>query len=221
VVLSEGAQRCDPAKTLWRSVFAAQGPYDARMAQRGAYAKGVAKREEILDSALGVIGRNGYQRTSVRDIADAVGLSQAGLLHYFSSKDALFAEILRRRDEVDRERLPDPRARVEALIDVVRHNADVPGLVQLHAELSTEAAHPEHAAHDYFTRRYALLRSELGEAVRSAQERGELSRTLEAESVATVLLAAADGLQTQWMLEPELDMAAQLEQLWAALRRVP
>ena len=192
------------------------------MAQRGAYAKGVAKREEILDAALGVIARNGYQRTSVRDIAEAVGLSQAGLLHYFSSKDALFVEILRRRDEVDRERLPaDPQARVEGLIEVVRHNADVPGLVQLHAELSTEAAHPDHAAHDHFTRRYALLRSELGEAVRSAQERGELSRTLDAESVATVLLAAADGLQTQWMLEPELDMAAQLEHLWAALRRVP
>ena len=192
------------------------------MAQRGAYAKGVAKREEILDAALGVIARNGYQRTSVRDIAEAVGLSQAGLLHYFSSKDALFAEILRRRDEVDRERLrADPQARVDGLIDVVRHNADVPGLVQLHAELSTESAHPDHAAHDYFTQRYATLRTQLGEAVCSAQERGELSRSLDAESVATILLAAADGLQTQWMLEPDLDMAAQLEHLWAALRRVP
>ena len=192
------------------------------MAHRGAYAKGVAKREEILDAALDVIARNGYHRTSVRDIAEAVGLSQAGLLHYFSSKDALFVEILRRRDEVDRERLPaDPQARVEGLIEVVRHNADVPGLVQLHAELSAEAAHPDHAAHDHVTRRYARLRSELGEAVRSAQERGELSRSLDAESVATILVATADGLQTQWGLEPELDMAAQLEHLWAALRRVP
>ncbi|HET7802283.1 MAG TPA: helix-turn-helix domain-containing protein, partial [Humibacillus xanthopallidus] len=69
------------------------------MGRRGAYAKGVAKREEILDAALAVIARNGYQRTSVRDIAEAVGLSQAGLLHYFSSKEALFAEVLRRRDE--------------------------------------------------------------------------------------------------------------------------
>ncbi|HET8989461.1 MAG TPA: TetR/AcrR family transcriptional regulator [Humibacillus sp.] len=192
------------------------------MAQRGAYAKGVAKREEILDAALAVIARNGYQRTSVRDIAQAAGLSQAGLLHYFSSKEALFAEILRRRDEVDRERMPvDPDARVEGLIDIVRHNADVPGLVQLYAQLSTEASHPDHAAHDFFRHRYALLRSQLGEAVLAAQGRGELSRSLDAEVVATILLASADGLQTQWMLEPELDMAHQLEHLWAALRRVP
>jgi len=192
------------------------------MGRRGAYAKGVAKREEIRDAALAVIARNGYQRTSVRDIAEAVGLSQAGLLHYFSSKEALFAEVLRRRDEVDRERMPaDPAARVEGLIDVMRHNADVPGLVQLYAQLSTEASHPEHAAHDFFTQRYAVLRRELGAAVQAAQERGELSTLLDADSVATVLLASADGLQTQWMLEPRIDMAAHLEHLWTALCRVP
>lgn len=192
------------------------------MATRGAYAKGVAKREEILDAALAVIARNGYQRTSVRDIAEAVGLSQAGLLHYFASKDALFVEILRRRDDVDRERLPeDAGARVEGLIDIMRHNAEVPGLVQLYAELSTEASHPEHAAHDFFTQRYAVLRRQLGDAVRTAQERGEISTALEPESVATILLASADGLQTQWMLEPGVDMAAHLERLWDALRRVP
>jgi AcrR family transcriptional regulator len=71
------------------------------MAQRGSYAKGIAKREEILTSALDVIARNGYRRTSVRELADAVGLSQAGLLHYFSSKEELFQEIVRKRDEVD------------------------------------------------------------------------------------------------------------------------
>ena len=38
---------------------------------------------------------------SVRELADAVGLSQAGLLHYFSSKEELFTAILRKRDEVD------------------------------------------------------------------------------------------------------------------------
>jgi len=40
------------------------------MAQRGSYAKGIAKREEILTAALDVIARNGYRRTSVRELAD-------------------------------------------------------------------------------------------------------------------------------------------------------
>jgi AcrR family transcriptional regulator len=192
------------------------------MTRRGSYAKGVAKREEILVAALDVIARNGYQGTSVRELAQAVGLSQAGLLHYFASKEELFAEILRKRDEVDRERMPaDPAARVEGLIGVVRHNADVPGLVQLYAELSTEASHPDHAAHAYFRERYESLRVQLGDAVRAAQARGELSSSLHPEAVATILLATADGLQTQWMLEPRIDMAAHLQALWEALQRVP
>src|SRR6187402_3711968 len=69
--------------------------------RRGSYAKGVAKREEILERALEVIAREGYRGASVKELADAVGLSQAGLLHYFDSKEELFTEILRKRDEVD------------------------------------------------------------------------------------------------------------------------
>jgi AcrR family transcriptional regulator len=191
------------------------------MTRRGSYAKGIAKREEILTAALDVIARNGYQRTSVRDLADAVGLSQAGLLHYFSSKEELFAEILRKRDEVDRVRMPTGQgSMVDGLIEVVRHNADVSGLVQLYAQLSTEATHPEHAAHGFFVERYASLRSALAADVRAAQERGELSESLDPAATATVLLAAADGLQTQWMLDPSIDMAAQLEHLWRALESV-
>ena len=71
------------------------------MAQRGSYAKGVAKREEILATALEVIAREGYRGASVKVLAEAVGLSQAGLLHYFDSKDELFTEILRKRDDLD------------------------------------------------------------------------------------------------------------------------
>lgn len=190
--------------------------------RRGSYAKGIAKREEILTAALDVIARNGYQRTSVRDLAEAVGLSQAGVLHYFSSKEELFAEILRKRDEVDRARMPDgPGSVVDGLIDVVRHNAEVPGLVQLYAELSTEAAQPGHAAREFFRQRYTALRTQIGDAVRSAQDRGEVSTDLDADGVATILLAAADGLQTQWMLEPGIDMAAHLELLWDAVRLRP
>ena len=74
---------------------------DSRMARRGSYAKGVAKREEILERALEVIAREGYRGASVKELAEAVGLSQAGLLHYFDSKEELFTEILRKRDEVD------------------------------------------------------------------------------------------------------------------------
>ena len=110
------------------------------MARRGSYAKGIAKREEILTVALDLVAQQGFRRTSIKDIADAVGLTQAGLLHYFDSKDELWVEILRRRDEIDLAHdwhAEDPAALLAA---IVRHNTEVPGLVQMFVNLSAAAA---------------------------------------------------------------------------------
>ncbi|MEO7752058.1 MAG: helix-turn-helix domain-containing protein [Terracoccus sp.] len=187
------------------------------MARRGSYAKGVAKREEILSTALDVVARHGYRRTSVRELADAVGLSPAGLLHYFSSKEELFAEILRKRDQLDLQRYAADGAPVTTtLVDVVRHNADVPGLVQLHAQVLVEACDPEHPSHADFRDRYARLRHALADALKAdaaSDAAATASATVDAEVAAALLVAAADGLQTQWRLDPSIDMAAHLEVL--------
>ncbi len=100
---------------------------------RGPYAKGVAKREEILTTALEVVSERGFGGASVKELADAVGLTPAGLLHYFGSKNELFLQVLRKRDELDAARfLPDvsgdPAELAAAWVTLIRHNAQVPGL---------------------------------------------------------------------------------------------
>ncbi len=186
------------------------------MAQgRGRYAKGVAKREEILTTALDVIARNGYRRTSVKELADAVGLSQAGLLHYFSSKEELFQEVLRKRDEVDSQGISDlSRISIDEYVRFIRHNADVPGLVQLYARLSNEATDPEHPAHAYFVERQRLIRAQFADLIRGRQEAGDAPASLDPDMTATLLVAVTDGLQTQWMLDPQIDMAEHIAYLW-------
>ena len=47
----------------------------------------------ILDHAAALFARRGFAKTSVQDVADAVGLSKAGLLHHFPSKDALHEAV--------------------------------------------------------------------------------------------------------------------------------
>ncbi|MGW4928916.1 TetR/AcrR family transcriptional regulator [Agromyces sp. NPDC004153] len=190
------------------------------MARRGSYAKGIAKREEILTAALDVIARNGYRRTSVRELADAVGLSQAGLLHYFSSKEELFQEILRKRDEVDasafESRYETP---IEGFFAVIRHNSEVPGLVQLYAQVSTEAGDPDHPAREFFIERYDQFRAMFSELIRDEQAAGRIDADLDADRIANLFLAAADGLQTQWMLDPSIDMADHVAYLWQLVTR--
>ncbi|MFC9789438.1 TetR/AcrR family transcriptional regulator [Rhodococcus sp. NPDC127528] len=186
------------------------------MAKRGPYAKGVERREQILDAALRVIAELGYRGTSVSELAAAVGLSQTGVLHYFGSKEELFIAVLRRRDEVDYVALQDENPGL-GFIEVVRRNASVPGLVELFTHMAAEAADPQHPAHPYMLERYRAGTEYLATALRDMQKSGTLAPEIDAMSTATSLFALADGLQVQWLLDPTVDMAAHLERYWNQL----
>ncbi len=174
------------------------------MVRRGSYAKGVARREEILESALDVIGRKGYQNASLKEIAEVVGVTPAALLHYFGSKEELFTEVLRKRDEHDG---LDPSVAGAAgardgFLEVIRHNTQVPGLVALFSRLSVDAADPEHPAHAYFLERSERLRGTIAESFATEEQRP----ALDPETLARIIQAASDGLQLQWMIDPSVDM---------------
>jgi AcrR family transcriptional regulator len=193
------------------------------MAQRGPYAKGLVKREEILQTALEHFAVKGYDRVSVREIARECGLSQAGLLHHFSSKEELFLEVLRRRDDRNGDHSdPNHAHSVDRLIGAVDRNSDEPGLVRLFVTMSAESTSEDSPAHEFFEERYAWLSEQIAEDVRKHQQRGEFSADLDPDDVAALLIAAADGLQLQWLLRPgRIDMSRLLTSLWEMLRTVP
>ena len=55
---------------------------------------GVDRRQEALQTAFGLFLRFGYRKTSMDEIAHAVGLSRQGLYLWFPSKQALFSEMV-------------------------------------------------------------------------------------------------------------------------------
>ena len=57
---------------------------------------GSARREEILDSASALFAERGYHGASLRDISRRVGISHPGMLHHFSSKEALLGAVIDR-----------------------------------------------------------------------------------------------------------------------------
>jgi AcrR family transcriptional regulator len=60
-----------------------------------------ARRTEILDTAASLFAASGV-RTSLKEIADAVGILPGSLYHHFDSKDAIFVELIERyRVELD------------------------------------------------------------------------------------------------------------------------
>jgi AcrR family transcriptional regulator len=94
--------------------------------------------ESILDKAAALFAHRGFAKTSLQDIADAVGLSKAGLLHHFPSKDALHDAVLAHADSVAQQVLDQvrdlplgparDRRALEVLVDVALAH---PGMVAL------------------------------------------------------------------------------------------
>ncbi|SMP72173.1 TetR/AcrR family transcriptional regulator [Anoxynatronum buryatiense] len=54
------------------------------------------RREQILSQALMLFAKRGLAATKITDIADASAISQGLMYHYFSSKEAIFVELISR-----------------------------------------------------------------------------------------------------------------------------
>jgi AcrR family transcriptional regulator len=55
-----------------------------------------ATKDALLGAAVTVFAERGFDRTTVRDIANLAGVNQALLFRYFGSKEALFKEVMTR-----------------------------------------------------------------------------------------------------------------------------
>ncbi|NUO45891.1 MAG: TetR/AcrR family transcriptional regulator [Streptomyces sp.] len=158
------------------------------------------RRAEIVRAALEVIAERGYRAASLAAVAERVGLTQQGLLHHFPTKDALLVAVLTERDQWDA--VPDTQWRVDLLVSLVEYNAMRPGIIQTFSALLGESVTEGHPARGYFTERYAKVRENMAAVLRA--EYGDLlPNGLTPERTAPLLVAVMDGLQYQWLLDPE------------------
>ena len=178
--------------------------------QRGQYAKGELKREEILDRAVEAFGKFGYHATSMREIASTCGLSQAGLLHYYPNKEALLLALVERREI---EQSLDAPKEIELWVDYILRqeasNEKAKALTQLWANLVGEATDPAFPAHAFFVKRYVQTRKNFSDQI--AVVNNHPNPTEEDKIKAALLTAIWDGLQTQWLLDPKFDMKRAFE----------
>ncbi|WP_103347582.1 TetR/AcrR family transcriptional regulator [Amycolatopsis sp. CA-128772] len=192
----------------------------------GGYLKGRIRREDIITAAAAAYGELGYHGSSLREIAKRVGISHAGLLYYFPTKEALLAAVLERRDAEDseRERLTVPPG-LEVLrhfVALAEHNVRHPGIVDLYSRLAAEAIGSDHPAHEYFVRHYRAARDGVHESFEALAARGELRAGVEPGPAALTFIALMDGLQVQWLTVPgDVDLVGSLRFYLQNLLTVP
>ncbi|MDU0969318.1 MAG: helix-turn-helix domain-containing protein [Actinomycetaceae bacterium] len=184
------------------------------------------RRQQIIDAAVRLIGVNGFNGTSLKDIADEVGLTQAGLLHYVDSKEGVLSLVITdvydvegSPDEFLRSGLPgsDPQAPhfPAYLRYLVRCNEARRPLSQMFTVLQTEALSPTHPLHDMFAHRpedvwdqYSQYPWALPEVVGGWE--------LGMRPIVRRCIAMMDGLQLRWLRDPPIVLSDE----WAAFEQM-
>lgn len=180
------------------------------------------RRRAILEAALEVFAERGYQGATIAIVAERVGLSQQGVLHYFPNKQTLLANVLALRDQSDLDVLlataQGHATTLDFLAELVERNAERPGIVQSFTVLAAESVTEDHPARDYFVERYAQARERLT-ALLERDLGGQPPRGVSPGDAAVLLIAVLDGLQQQWLLSPDdIDMPALLRKFLQLIR---
>lgn len=177
------------------------------------------KRQQILAAATKVFGEKGAAKGTLEEIAQEVGMTRAGVLHYFGSKDNLLLQAVIFRDTEDVadypvQELPEGDDTFRHLIKTAGYNAQRLGLVKAFVMLSAEATTNDSPRNTYFVERYRKLRGQLRDALFIMAEERHMPMTEElALQTAASILAVMDGLQLQWILDPEhIDLARETTQ---------
>jgi AcrR family transcriptional regulator len=183
------------------------------------------RRAEIIQAGFELFSERGYRGASLADVADRVGLTNAGLLHYFSSKAELLTVVLAERDRVGAQLIGEAgaaevslHAHLERLRALVAYNAQQAGLVQAFTVLAAESVTDGHPAQEFFRARYDRIRHRLAEDFRQDPDR----RLTEPDALlaANLVIAVMDGLQVQWLLDPSIDMEASFAVVERLLERL-
>jgi AcrR family transcriptional regulator len=182
-----------------------------KQAVRKPYAVGIKRREQILEVALELFSVQGYRGASIADIAAKVGLTVAGVLHYYPSKEELLAAVLKRRDNGltpwFEKTWVETGSFQRSVHELMAHNMRRPHELRLFVTISAEATDPSHPAHHYFQERYRTSRQHFTETLDEAKARGEIDGSMSGP----LLIAILDGLQVQWLLEPTFDLLGELD----------
>ena len=165
------------------------------------------KHAKILQAAMDVFGSKGSTNGTLAEIAEQAGMTHAGVLHHFGSKQNLLLEVLAYRDQADVAELADQHipGGPELFLHLVRTafaNAQRPGIVQVYTVLSAESVTDGHPGRPYFEDRYRVLRGDVVAAFRELCGQQGVTSMETVDAAAAAILAVMDGLQLQWLLEP-------------------
>ncbi|MGO4535119.1 TetR/AcrR family transcriptional regulator [Leifsonia sp. 2MCAF36] len=173
-------------------------------------ARATSRREALFEAVIESVGTHGFERASLRDIAARAGMSHAGLLSHFSSKEELLLAALENAEQQDHREVSAIIAQGasdrEVIETLVRRATDDRDKARQWLALVVASSDPTHPAHEYFRERHARFRRQV-ELVAANPDNVTVG-LFDPETRATLYRAVLDGLRLEWLVSPETDVVA-------------
>jgi AcrR family transcriptional regulator len=169
-----------------------------------------ARRQAILEAAIGVFAQHGFDAATTDDIARAAGLSKGGLYWHFKSKDDILAAILVQLFDqelgvlqrlIAAEGAVAPRLRqlvAQGVAAVIELEQLLPVMLEFYA-LAARKSDVRQFLQKYYQRYHQLL----AELFEQGFARDEFQRGT-AEAAAITLIGQLEGIGLLWAIVPEL-----------------
>ena len=184
--------------------------------------RGVRRRLDILDAARAVFSEVGFRGATMAAIATRAGVTHAGLLYHFATKEDVLEAVLADGSDRGRSIVESGDAlsdHLDALQQLVARNADDPVWSRLFSVLLGESVSPGHPLRDRMADRYDAIAASLSSHLRSLRTPDGAWSDDDLDGVARVLLAVMDGLQFQQLTGARSAMTDDFALLVEAVRR--
>ena len=169
-------------------------------------AKGADRKLRIVAAAQRLLTRNGWRNTSLGQIARDAGITTAGLLHHFESKEQLLHAVLDARDMYDDVNSDTHGDVPEQVARVAQRFRRAPDLVGMFVILLIENLDPEAPLRERLLGRYRDALDLVAEALREGQLAGRYRADLNPRVKAVEILAFVYGMETSWLFDPTIPL---------------
>lgn len=182
-----------------------------------------ATRERILAVCMEVFAQSGFRGMRVSEIAKRVGITEAGVLHHYPSKQALLDALLefRERDTTAiTGEFVDVRGfdGIRALLQIAELITRNPLRTQLYLVLQAESLGPDRQARDYLQVRDQRTTDVIARRIREAQEDGTARDGIDPDAIAREVLAFMKGMDLIWLMsDREFNLVAAWHNYFEAL----
>lgn len=186
-----------------------------------------ARQQDIINAAINIIARQGFQELTTKRLAEVVGVSEAALYRHFESKTDLIHKILEYFQSLAHQAMGNIHAEIADPLEQVKSFVmnryklfmDNPDLAKV--MFSEEIFENDRSLAEHNLTIMHIHRDQLIQSIKAAQMKNQIRKDLEAIQLFRIIVGSMRLLVLQWQLGGnKFVLKKEGEKLWQTIKKL-